>query len=170
VAVPVQAGEIWCIKRPDGLRHHAREIAFPGGKPELADPDLQAAALRELWEELGIAAGDVTVLGALTPVPTATSRFAVHPFWVAVADGAQPRPAPGEVAALIRTPIGHFFDGTVPYRAVDLGEYESPIFDFDEGSMYGASAHVLLEALEIYAAVAGESLPQPVLTTSIPWA
>lgn len=112
----------------------------------------------------------MNVLGPLTPVPTATSRFALHPFWVAIAAGAEPRPAPGEVARLIRTPLEHFFDGTVPYRAVDLGAYESPIFDFAEGAMYGASAHVLLEALETYARLADERLPEPALTTSIPWA
>lgn len=112
----------------------------------------------------------MTLLGPLTPVPTATSRFAIHPFWVGVAAAAVPHPSPVEVAALIRTPVRGFFDGTVPYRAVDLGPYTSPIFDFAEGSMYGASAHVLLEALEIYGRLAGERLPEPELTTSIPWA
>lgn len=113
--------------------------------------------------------GAVHVLGPLTPVPTATSRFALHPFWVEVDAGEEPRPSPAEVAVLIRTPAQHFFDGTIPYRAVDLGAYTSPIFDFAAGSMYGASAHVLLEVLEIWGALAGLRLPEPELTTSIPW-
>jgi 8-oxo-dGTP pyrophosphatase MutT (NUDIX family) len=167
----LQAGEVWCIKRPDGMRHHARELAFPGGRRDQADPTLEAAALRELWEELGIALDDVEVLGPLTPVPTATSRFALHPWLVAVSANAEPVPAPAEVAALIRTPLADFFSGRVPYRAVTLGGGRtSPIFDFAEGSMYGASAHVLEELLEVYAALAGERLPEPELTTAIPWA
>ena len=165
----MRGDELWCIKRPDGLRHHARELAFPGGKPDPGDADLQATALRELAEELGIDPGAVTVLGPLTPVPTATSRFALHPIWVEIAPGTEALPEPGEVAALIRTPVSRFFDGIVPYRAVDLGAYTSPIFDFPEGSMYGASAHVLLEALLVYGELAGERLPEPELTTSIPW-
>lgn len=153
------------------MSHHSRELAFPGGRPEPGDPDLQAAALRELWEELGIALDHVDVLGPLTPVPTATSRFALHPWLVAVAAEGSPRPAPAEVAALIRTPVAHFFDGRLPYRAITLGQGRtSPIFDFPEGSMYGASAHVLLEMLELYGELAGVELPEPELTTSIPWA
>ncbi len=169
--MPVQEGVLWCIKRPDGMSHHAREIAFPGGRRDESDPTLEAAALRELWEELGIARDEVEVLGPLTPVPTATSRFALHPWVVAVAAHARPRPAPAEVAALIQAPLADFFSGRVPYRAVTLGEGRtSPIFDFAEGSMYGASAHVLEELLEVYGELSGELLPEPRLTTSIPWA
>jgi len=171
VAVPIQGDQVWCIKRPDGMRHHARELAFPGGRRDEADSSLEAAALRELWEELGIAMEEVEVLGPLTPVPTATSRFALHPWVVAVGAAAEPRPAPAEVAALIRTPVAEFFSGALPYRAVTLGGGRtSPIFDFAEGSMYGASAHVLEEFLQVYGELAGERLPEPRLTTSIPWA
>ena len=113
---------------------------------------------------------DVQVLGELTPVPTATSRFALHPWLVEIGATVEPRPAPGEVAALIRTPVEDFFAGRVPYRAVTLGGGRlSPIFDFTEGSMYGASAHVLLETLEVYGGLARLRLPEPELTSSIPW-
>ena len=174
VCVPLHVGgrgvEIWAIKRADGMRHHAREIAFPGGKPDHGDDGLADTALRELEEELGIARAEVTMLGPLPPVPTATSRFTLNPFVVAVADHAVARPARLEVAALIRIPVGDFFAGLVPYRAVELAPgWRSPIFDFDIGSMYGASAHVLEDALELYAGVAGLPFPEPAPTDEIPW-
>jgi 8-oxo-dGTP pyrophosphatase MutT (NUDIX family) len=173
VCVPLREGhdglEAWCIKRPDNLRHHAREIAFPGGKPEPEDASLAAAALRETEEELGIPRTAFRLLGPLTPVPTATSRFTLNPFAAEVEAGAVPEPARDEVAELISVGFEAFFAGRIPYSAVDIGAYLSPIFEFPAGAMYGATAHVLLEALEIYAAAAGRKLPQPRITTTIPW-
>lgn len=173
VCLPVRDGpggvEVWAIKRPDGLRHHSREIAFPGGKSEPEDIDLLATALRETEEELGIPRARLRGLGALTPVPTATSRFTINPFLAAVTPGDEPRPNPGEVDVLITIRLEDFFAGQIPYRAVDLGSYLSPIFEFEAGHMYGATAHVLLELLELYGAVADLTAPRPELTTIIPW-
>jgi 8-oxo-dGTP pyrophosphatase MutT (NUDIX family) len=174
VCVPLHFGplglEVWAIKRTDNLRHHAREIAFPGGKPDPGDRDLADTALREMEEELGIPRSQLTMLGTLATVPTATSVFALNPFVTLVADSAVVRPEPGEVAALIRTPLPDFFTGRVPFRAVELGPgRRSPIFDFAVGSMYGASAHVLEEMLLAYGDVHGLALPSPALTDVIPW-
>jgi 8-oxo-dGTP pyrophosphatase MutT (NUDIX family) len=174
VAVPLQPGsaglEVWAIKRTDGMRHHAREIAFPGGQRDEGDADLRETALRELEEELGIARGDVRLLAAMGRVPTATSRFTLNPYVVLVAEGAAATPNPDEVAVLIRTPLADFLYGRVPYRAVELGGgRRSPIFDFAVGSMYGASAHVLDELLRAYAELRGVPFPEPELTDRIPW-
>lgn len=174
VCVPLHFGqrglEIWAIKRTDGMRHHAREIAFPGGKPDADDHDLADTALREMEEELGIGRDELRVLGALAPVPTATSRFTLNPVVALVSDHAVAHPHAGEVAVLIRMVVGDFFAGRVPFRAVDLGAgRRSPIFDFDVGSMYGASAHVMQETLRACAEVYGLQLPEPMLTDEIPW-
>jgi 8-oxo-dGTP pyrophosphatase MutT (NUDIX family) len=174
VCVPLEAGpeglEVWAIRRADGLRHHAREIAFPGGKREPWDDDLTDTALRELEEELGIGRHHVRVLGRLGSVPTATSLFTLNPIVGLVDEGVAPRLDPGEVAELIRTPLTAFFSGRVPYRAVEFMPGRlSPIFDFAAGSMYGASAHVLHELLHAYGEVVGASLPEPVRTDTIPW-
>jgi 8-oxo-dGTP pyrophosphatase MutT (NUDIX family) len=174
VCVPLHHGslglEVWAIKRMDSLRHHAREIAFPGGKPDPGDRDLLDTAFRETEEELGIPRTRLRLLGDLTPVPTATSRFTLNPFVVEVETGAEARPDAGEVAALIRMPLGEFFAGRVPFRALQLDSgWRSPIFDFEVGSMYGASAHVLEELLLAFAHMKGLSFPEPELTDRIPW-
>ena len=174
VCVPLHFGgrglEIWAIKRAEDMRQHAREIAFPGGKPDSRDRGLADTALRELEEELGIPRDQVRLLGALAPVPTATSLFTLNPFVGLVAEGAVASPDTGEVAVLIRMPIDDFFAGRVPYRAVQLGRRRrSPIFDFEVGSMYGASAHVMEEALRVYAGVHELDFPEPTLTGEIPW-
>ena len=174
VAVPLHPGsrglEVLMIKRPGTMRHHAREVAFPGGRPEPEDDDLLATALRETEEELGLARTDLRPLGTMSPVPTATSTYLLHPFLVAVAPHAEAVPHPGEVDVLIRMQVEDFFAGLVPYRAVYFGStVRSPIFDFDAGSMYGASAHILDELLELYAEVRGLPMPEPIPTDEIPW-
>lgn len=46
------------------LRHHAAEVCFPGGRMEPGETPEQCA-LRETWEELGIEARHIEVLGRL---------------------------------------------------------------------------------------------------------
>ena len=173
VTVPLHPGsrglEVLMIKRPGSMRHHARDVAFPGGRPEPEDEDLLATALRETVEELGLSRADLRPLGTMSPVPTATSTYLLHPFLVAVTPHAQAVPHPGEVDVLIRMPIEDFFAGLVSFRAVFFGTHWSPIFDFDAGSMYGASAHILEDLLELYGEVRGLPMPEPIPTHEIPW-
>ena len=161
---------VWFIRRPDGLRHHSREMAFPGGKREPADADLDATALRETEEELGIPRSRLRLLGRLAAVPTATSLFTLNPIVAEVLPGTDPSPAPDEVAELVSFPLEDFFIDRVPYQAIDLGRYKSPIFNFPAGAMYGATAHILLELLELYAEISDLPLPEPEITTVLPWA
>ena len=44
---------------------HSGQVAFAGGKYEESDSDLQATALREAHEEIGIAPKDVSIIGEL---------------------------------------------------------------------------------------------------------
>jgi 8-oxo-dGTP pyrophosphatase MutT (NUDIX family) len=173
VAVPLHPGsrglEVLMIKRPGSMRHHAREVAFPGGRPEPEDADLLATALRETEEELGLMRPDLRALGTMSPVPTATSTYLLHPFLVAVAEHAEAVPHASEVDVLIRMPVEDFFAGMVSFRAVAFGGGLSPIYDFEAGSMYGASAHILEELLTLYGDVRGLRMPEPIPTEEIPW-
>jgi 8-oxo-dGTP pyrophosphatase MutT (NUDIX family) len=170
IADSVAGLEAWVIRRPTWLRNHGGELSFPGGKTEPGDADLKATALREAVEELGIPADALRIIGLLSPIPVATSEFAIHPVVALVAPVEEPRPRDAEVAELIRTPIAAFYDGRIVYEAIDMREYVSPIFRFSTGRMFGASAHVLLELLMLYGSVSGRVLPQPVMVDEPPWA
>jgi len=50
-------------QRPEWLRSHAGQVAFPGGKVDDVDADAISAALREANEELSICPMDVRVVG-----------------------------------------------------------------------------------------------------------
>jgi len=167
VAVPlVETGsgiEVWVIRRPETMRLHAGEFAFPGGKADPSDASLLDTALREMEEELGVPRAKTRLLGPLRAVPVATSPFAIHPFVIAIEDLA-PTLAASEVAELLRLPIAAFFDGTIGYAQVDMKTYVSPIFRIDERIMYGASAHILLDLLECCG-----TLPEPEAFEKAPW-
>jgi len=65
-------------QRPSHMSTHAGQIAFAGGKRDEEDADLAATALREAYEEVGLEARHVQVLGTLPEYVTG-SAFYVTP-------------------------------------------------------------------------------------------
>jgi 8-oxo-dGTP pyrophosphatase MutT (NUDIX family) len=63
-------------RRAAHMKTHSGQIAFPGGKVDPEDANMQATALREAEEEVGLAATHVQVIGELPVYITGTS------FWV----------------------------------------------------------------------------------------
>src|SRR5690554_2394135 len=64
--------------RGAGLRHHTGQIALPGGRVD-AGESIEAAAIREAAEEIGVHPQAVRVLGRLTPVHVPISGYLLHP-------------------------------------------------------------------------------------------
>ena len=64
--------------RTNALPSHAGQVAFPGGRVDPEDANIAAAALREAWEEVGLSAQYIEVLGNLPTYTTITS-FIVTP-------------------------------------------------------------------------------------------
>ncbi len=95
-------------KRSPRLAHHPGQVAFPGGKVDAGDADVEAAALREAEEEIGLPRGNVRVLGRLAPHETVTG-FRVTPVLALVQPFAA-RPEAGEVAEVFDVPLSHLAD------------------------------------------------------------
>ena len=66
------------MRRSMHLKEHAGQIALPGGKVDVGDKNRIATALRETYEEVGIAAEQVDVLGVMPPY-TSASGFEITP-------------------------------------------------------------------------------------------
>lgn len=108
VLVPVvaHAGEptVLLTERTGGLRAHAGQIAFPGGRIDPGDSGPQAAALREAEEEIGLDPAFVEVLG-LGPDYLTGSGYKVAPVLSIVQPGFALRLNPSEVADAFEVPL-----------------------------------------------------------------
>src|SRR6185503_14229966 len=60
--------------RGTGLRNHTGQVSLPGGRVEEGET-LEAAALREATEEIGVDPSTVELLGRLTPLHIPVSGF-----------------------------------------------------------------------------------------------
>jgi 8-oxo-dGTP pyrophosphatase MutT (NUDIX family) len=113
VLVPVwlrpDGARLILTKRASHLKHHPGQIAFPGGKVDAGDDGPVGAALREAWEEIGLSAGLVTVLGALPTHETVTG-FTVTPVLALVRGDFAPVPEAGEVEEAFTVPLSHVLD------------------------------------------------------------
>ena len=87
------------------LRSHAGEVSLPGGASEDRDASREATALRETFEEIGVDADEVTILGALDDVWIPVTNFDISPFVGAL--DVQPEMAPhsDEVALIVELPV-----------------------------------------------------------------
>jgi 8-oxo-dGTP pyrophosphatase MutT (NUDIX family) len=92
-------------RRRADLRRHAGEISFPGGRRDPEDVNLLATALREAHEETGLAHSAVRVAGALEPISTIATGYAIYPF-VGVIEAGQPWiPQAQEVDEMLEVPL-----------------------------------------------------------------
>jgi len=94
--------------RPEAMRAHPGQVAFPGGKLDPGE-DAVGAALREAHEELGINASDVRVIGASDRFVTATG-YDVTPVLGLVPPDLAIEPDPAEVAAWFEAPLAFLLD------------------------------------------------------------
>jgi 8-oxo-dGTP pyrophosphatase MutT (NUDIX family) len=91
--------------RNEALRAHAGEVSLPGGASDQADVSREATALRETFEEIGVAASDITVLGRLDDVWIPVTNFELRPFVGAVAARPEFAPHDDEVALIVELPV-----------------------------------------------------------------
>jgi 8-oxo-dGTP pyrophosphatase MutT (NUDIX family) len=148
VLVPVVLGPVPGIlltKRNAHLNKHAGQVSFPGGRIDAGETP-EAAALREAEEEVGLAPGDVEVLGRMADYVTGTG-YRITPVVALLPPGLTLHPSPAEVAAVFELPIDVLLDPTAPRRQRrerhgNLREYW--VWPHPDHYIWGATAAILV--------------------------
>jgi 8-oxo-dGTP pyrophosphatase MutT (NUDIX family) len=134
------------LRRAD-LPHHPGQISLPGGALDPGEA-VDAAALREAEEEVGLARADVTVIGALSTLWIPMSNFVLTPI-VAVSH-ATPlfRPHAAEVDAMLDLPLAWVVDrARIRWAERDRRglTIRYPYFDVNGAHVWGATGMILNE-------------------------
>lgn len=101
------------MRRSERVHTHKGQISFPGGSFMPEDGTLEITALRETFEEIGIAPERVRVLGPLPAVDTVVSNFLITPFVGIPVDPSAPIeyvPDGFEVAEILEIPLKSLLD------------------------------------------------------------
>jgi 8-oxo-dGTP pyrophosphatase MutT (NUDIX family) len=138
-------------RRTERVLHHRGQISLPGGEQHPGE-SLEATALRETVEELGLDLTAVRVLGRLTPLYIPPSNYCIYPT-VAVLPGPLVfHLQPEEVEEAIEVPVDVLTDPASVRRETwhygDL-DHDVPFYAFGAHRIWGATAMVLAELLAL---------------------
>jgi len=143
--------EILFTKRSEHLGTHPGQMSFPGGGREPEDRDLQATALREANEEIGLRADETKIIGAVDDKETVT-RYLVRPFVGLIPDREYTRDE-YEVAEIVRLDVDALIDREnyeSEYREhPEYGPLRIHYFHVDGYTVWGATGEMLAQLLEL---------------------
>jgi 8-oxo-dGTP pyrophosphatase MutT (NUDIX family) len=156
VLIPVykKDGEYYIVltKRTQNLMYHKGQISFPGGAYDKEDGDLAATALREAFEEIGVRADDVELLGSLDDQATYTSKFIITPFVGAIPYPYKFKVSGREVEELIEAPVSDLLDPSAysPETQDEAGRsYDWGHFVYGKHKITGITARILKQLLDL---------------------
>ena len=143
-------------KRTEQVKEHKGQISFPGGAYEERDRTLINTALRECAEEIGLTADEVEILGELDDQVSRTSNYIISPFVALI-----PWPHPlkvdhWEVEEIIQVPISALLGKDCLHQETEIIGDEavtSYFYHYQEQTIWGATARILNQFLDIYSQV-----------------
>jgi len=150
VLVPIIARSdklsVLLTQRSAELKHHAGQVSFPGGRMEEHDADVEAAALRETHEEVGIEPHHVSVLGYLQTMPTITG-YSVTPVVGAVSASAELVIDKTEVEYAFEVPLEYLLNSDNDIVAeLNVNDRKVPMIEFhwQKERIWGATAFMII--------------------------
>lgn len=127
---------------------HGGQISFPGGKMDLQDINTEQTALREAYEEVGLEAKDVEIIGSLTRLYVPNSNFWINPFVAITKTEPEWKANPDEVISLIRVDLEYLFNNSIKKEKelrVNGFQIDAPYYDVHGHFVWGATAMIISE-------------------------
>jgi len=161
VLVPIycKQGEYYLLftKRTQKVKEHKDQISFPGGVRE-GDEILVNTALRECAEEIGLMAEEVEILGELDDTISRTSNYIITPFVALIPWPYQFKVNREEIEELIEVPLSALLDRDCQRQENEIIDGEAVIsyfYDYQGRVIWGATARILSQFLDIFVNVTG---------------
>ena len=137
--------------RSKSLNAHAGEVSFVGGKQDQSDLSLEATALRETQEELGVPG---EALEIVSPLPGLVSKHGlwVTPFVALMNESTALKPNLSEVSEVFEVPIAWLQDDprTTTERLERQGEVQmAPVYVYRGYRIWGLTALILWDFIRI---------------------
>jgi 8-oxo-dGTP pyrophosphatase MutT (NUDIX family) len=131
--------------RHHGLPDHPGEISLPGGAVDPGDASLEATALREAAEEIGLKPTLVRVLGLLDPVWIPISNFELTPVVAAAPTRPAMTPQEEEVSELIEFPVRLLTEQAISLEEISVpgAVLETGVYRWVGHRVWGATARTL---------------------------
>jgi len=142
-------------RRTETLARHSGQVSFPGGRSEDGDLSPVETALRETFEETGIAPNFVTVAGYLDRYLTGTG-FDIQPVVGVLADGFALVPDPREVAEIFEVPLAFLLDPANrrrESREIAGRQRSFYAFTYKEHEIWGATAAIVVNLAQRLGAI-----------------
>ncbi len=150
VLVPIvahgDAPTVLFTQRTAHLKNHSGQISFPGGRAEAVDASPERTALRETWEEIGLAEERIELLGRLSDYHTRTG-YRITPIVGIVKPPFELRPDDNEVAEVFEVPLAFLLDARNHQRHSREFEGEERHFfaiPYQQRYIWGATAGMLI--------------------------
>ncbi|MEY2926718.1 MAG: hypothetical protein RL367_1195 [Pseudomonadota bacterium] len=132
-------------QRPETMRKHPGQVAFPGGRVDADDADVIAAALREAHEEVSLLPHHAEIIGTTDIYRTITS-YEITPV-IAVVPPDLPLIGNEEVTAIFETPLSFLLDArNHATQTVDWNGLERTYFEifWEDRRIWGATAAMIV--------------------------
>lgn len=127
---------------------HSGQVGLPGGKQENNDNSLEHTALRETYEEIGVLANSIEIIGQLSNLYIPVSNFMVYPFVGYSSTPIKMTPDTREVVEIYPTELSDVNNSRIKNTQVIINsglKLKTPYFDLHNQIVWGATAAILNE-------------------------